>query len=56
MGFNCFWDVEAAAGIAGRGQAPEAVLVDVTGQWGLPGSRRTGYHLSSVGLRSGVWG
>ena len=56
MGFSCFCDVEAAAGIARRGQAPEAVLVDVTGQWGLPGSRRTGYHLSSVGLRSGVWG
>lgn len=56
MGFSCFWDVEAAVGIARRGQAPEAVLVDVTGQWGLPGSRRTGYHSSGVGLRSGVWG
>jgi len=48
--------VEAAAGTAGRGQAPEAALVDITGRWGLPGSRSTGYHLSSVGLRSGVWG
>lgn len=48
--------MQAAVGIAGRGQAPEAVLVDITGRWRLPRSRSTGYHLSSVGLRSGVWG